>query len=178
MRRYLLLASVAGCLMNAGNAWTMLPGDDFDNETLSTTMNISAYISSSLSGKLDDMDWGKFITKSDSLAENQLLATFSNGTLTVNDTNVSLHSGGEAAMMNISSGCMAITGATFSPSTVELKDTENHVVAKVTNLGWSSDDFCAYNYVNGQLKAGNDFSQVRDTSGLEVTGTTTVTLEF
>ena len=174
MKRYLLLASVAGCLLSAGNAWA--DGGWSETEP-STTLNISAKIEPGAWGKVDDMNWGTFVldTATDVGAE---IATFSDGTVSYNSDAVWANSGdAEAGVIGVSSGATRITGVSFNPTTVDLVDSEDQVIAQVTDLA-----------VHGDITDGGDLyldaTLIRGEGTLpydgevEITGSTTVTLSF
>jgi len=174
MKKYLLLASVAGCLL-AHNA--MAAGSP------SATLNMSAKFITGFWTDVHNINFGTMVL-TDGATDDDLLATFTNGTLSVESDKVSYHSGEEAGYASLSSGSAVVTGFAFSSETVALKNSENETIAEVYDLAMGSlmdpseapYDSLRYNWINAKLRLKNreDMGSNYD----EATGTTTLTFQF
>ena len=78
MKRYLLLASVAGCLLSAGNAWAGTPATDGQSATIGVSVGMEAvdFISAA-----PDINFGTLLTDGNG-EEEDLVRMSTDGTMT------------------------------------------------------------------------------------------------
>ena len=177
MKRYLLLASVAGCLLNVGNAmaWS-------SNET--ATITVSAKLAQDVLWETRDVDFGNMVLTNPE--NNDVLATFTNNEISYGSM-VAVHGNAEAGAVGISSGASLVTGVTFDEE-VALKDGSNNVVAKMISITPSSrttvtigeSTYPGY-YINGSLKLINKdiiLDEDNRANGVALSGTMSATLQF
>ena len=189
MKKYLLLASVAGCLM-ASNAMAISdPITVNSTDDLSAVVNISAKLAKAMIWRYNDVNFGNIVL-SGTVANNDVIATFTGGELEFATGKTVTHGGEEAGWIQLSSvgeAAMA-AGISFEPTTVDLYTTSggNPIkVAEMTDIGtaittnpngeYVGDSGVGY-FINGSLKI-TDVSAV-PAGGESVTGTTTVTLTY
>ena len=171
MKKYLLLASVAGCLM-ASNAMAYKGTTD-----ISADISITAKLAQAFSWQYEDVNFGNIVV-SNSAAVDDIIAVFNNGVLSFTDGKVVSHGSEEAGWILLSSGGGLVTGVSFSATTVDLKDSSNNVVAQMVDIApgpRSTEDQPKY-FINGKLKLKGS---IPDTiAGTEITGSVTATLQF
>ena len=174
MKKYLLLASVAGCLL-AHNA---MAWDSVLNETSPyATLQASVRVMRSFFAWTYNINFGT-MSLSESAEDGDLLATFTNGVLSVEAEKVSFHEGGSSGMVSLSGGGTESTGLNFASETIELKNTSNETVMEVYDLargGHKVDSEYPDYWINAKLRL-KDRSKLLGNGTL--TGTTTVTLAF
>ena len=179
MKRYLLLASVAGCLLNAGNALA----DDPSHQ-----ITVSANLASALSWYVQDVDFGNIVL-SGTAASGDEIARFTNGNISYTSGKSVAHGSAQTGAIALSSGASLVTGVTFDVEEVELKkEGSNAVVAKMVGLSVSDrvdeigekfpdrQELGGY-FVNGALQL-NTEAGAFDAAGETITGVMTVTLQF
>jgi hypothetical protein len=184
MKKYFLLATTA---MVAGIASNAIAAEDHDGET-AATLNISATLTKAGSWAMRDVNFGE-MTVASAAADDDVLATFTNGEISYAEGKTVLQSGAETGCIGLSSMSEDVTGVSFASTTVDLKDAEENLVAQATNLTVSTKTEmpagCTRGYVagepgyfiNGQLVL-KDKSAMSTTGATSISGSTIVTLQF
>ena len=177
MKRYLLLASVAGCLLNVGNVWAT--DHDYDGAK-SGEVQVSVTLRTVGQWGVNDVDFGEILLDP-SVRDGDTIATFTNGELSYTAGKTLKHTEGTSGSIALSGMADSVTGVTFSPTTVDLLNASDNVVAHMTDIapsakttvpiGRGGDNETGY-FINGRLV-------VQDTNAEgTLTGVTTVTLQF
>ena len=176
MKKYLLLASVAGCLLNAGNVMA----DDISD--LSGTLTLYATIGTTTDWTMIDVNFGNILLGD--AEDDDVIATFTDGSINYVEGKVIAHGTAEPGCIALSSYGNLATGVSFSPASVDLRDSSYRTVAQVTNLGvgdkitgipgCTADDEQGY-YIDAQLVIKDRDNAIY---GETLSGTTTVTLTF
>ena len=185
MKKYLLLATVAGCLM-ASNAMAISdPITVNSTDDLSAVVNISAKLAKAMVWRYNDVNFGNIVL-SGTVANNDVIATFAEGELKFVSGKTITHGGEEAGWIQLSSGAEAAmaAGISFNPTTVDLLRGDSTKVAEMTDIGTAiatnpNGEYLNYDigyFINGSLKITN--VSAIPAGGESVTGTTTVTLTY
>ena len=180
MKKFLLLASVAGCLL-AHNA--MAGGYGNSQSGTSGTLTLYATIGTTTDWAMIDVNFGNILL-GDAAEDDDVIATFTDGSINYVEGKVIAHGTAEPGCIALSSYGNLATGVSFSPASVDLKDSSYRTVAQVTNLGVGDkitgipgctvDDEQGY-YIDAQLVLKDRNNAIY---GETLSGTTTVTLQF